>query len=34
MFLYSFHTRNGKTRYLGLLKHRIHAFSRCMWMNL
>ena len=34
MFQYSFHTRNGKTRYRGLLKHRIHAFSRCMWMNL
>ena len=34
MFQYSFHTRNGKTRYRGLCKHRIHAFSRCMWMNL
>ena len=34
MFQYSFHTRNGKTRYRGLLKHRIHAYSRCMWMNL
>ena len=34
MFQYSFHTRNGKTRYRGLLKHRIHAFSRCLWMNL
>ena len=34
MFQYIFHTRNGKTRYRGLLKHRIHAYSRCMWMNL
>ena len=24
----------GKTRYRGLLKHRMHAYSRCMWMNL
>ena len=30
----NFHTRNGKTRYRGLLKHRMHAYSRCMWMNL
>ena len=34
MFQYSFHTRNGKTRYRGLLKHRMHVYSRCMWMNL
>lgn len=34
MFQYSFHTRNGKTRYRGLLRHRMHAYSRCMWMNL
>ena len=34
MFQYGFHTRNGKTRYRGLLKHRMHAYSRCMWMNL
>ena len=34
MFQYSFHTRNGKTRYRGLLKHRMHAYNRCMWMNL
>ena len=27
-------SRNGKTRYRGLLKHRMHAYSRCMWMNL
>lgn len=34
MFQYSFHTRNGKTRYRGLSKHRLHAFNRCLWMNL
>ena len=34
MFQYSFHTRNGKTRYRGLLRHRLQAFHRCMWMNL
>lgn len=34
MFQYSFHTRNGKTRYRGLAKHRLHAFHRCLWMNL
>ena len=33
MFQYSFHTRND-ARYRGLLKHRMHAYSRCMWMNL
>jgi hypothetical protein len=34
MFQYSFHTRNGKTRYRGLLKHRMQAYARCVWMNL
>jgi hypothetical protein len=34
MFQYSFHTRNGKTRYRGLFGHRLQAFHRCMWMNL
>ena len=34
MFQYSFHTRNGKTRYRGLFRHRLQAFHRCMWMNL
>lgn len=34
MFQYSFHTRNGKTRYRGLFKHRMHAYARSMWMNL
>jgi len=34
MFQYSFHTRNNKTRYRGLMKHRMQAYGRCMWMNL
>lgn len=34
MFQYSFHTRNGKTCYRGLAKHRLQAYSRCLWMNL
>lgn len=29
MFQYSFHTRNGKTRYRGLLKHRMHIADVC-----
>lgn len=33
MFQYSFHTRNNKTRYRGLAKHRMQAYARCMWMN-
>ena len=33
MFQYSFHTRNNKTRYRGLAKHRMHAYARSMWMN-
>ena len=34
MFQYCFHTCNGKIRCRGLLKHRMHAYSRCMWMNI
>lgn len=34
MFQYSFHTRNNKTRYRGLLKHRLQALRRCAWMNM
>lgn len=34
IFQYCFHTRNNKTRYRGLAKHRMQAISRCMWMNL
>ena len=33
MFQISYHTRNGKTRYRGLVKHVMWACSRCMWMN-
>ncbi len=33
MFQVSFHTRNNKTRYRGLLKHAIWADARCLWMN-
>ncbi len=33
MFQYSFHTRNGKTRYRRLWKHRVQAYHRCMWME-
>lgn len=33
MFQYSFHTRNGKTRYREMLKHRMQAIHRCIWMN-
>ena len=29
MFQYSFHTRNGKTRYRSLLKHRMHIADVC-----
>lgn len=34
MFQYSFHTRNNKTRYRGLLKHRLQALRRCAWINM
>ena len=34
VFQYSFHTRNNKTRYRGLIKHKIFAFARCLWVNL
>lgn len=34
IFQYCFHTRNNKTRYRGLAKHRMQAISRCAWMNL
>jgi hypothetical protein len=33
MFQVSFHTRNGKTRYRGLVRHSMWADARCMWMN-
>lgn len=34
IFQYCFHTRNNKTRYRGLAKHRMHSYARCMWINL
>ena len=34
VFQYSFHTRNNKTRYRGLIKHKLFTFARCLWMNL
>jgi hypothetical protein len=34
IFQYSFHARNNKTRYRGLIKHKMLAFARCLWMNL
>ncbi len=34
VFQYSFHTRNNKTRYRGLIKHKLFAFARCLWINL
>jgi Transposase domain (DUF772) len=34
IFQYSYHSRNNKTRYRGLIKHKMFAFARCLWMNL
>lgn len=33
IFQYCYHTRNNKTRYRGLLKHKLFTFARCLWMN-
>jgi hypothetical protein len=33
LFQYCFHTRNNKTRYRGLLKHKLFTFARCLWIN-
>ncbi len=33
IFQYCFHTRNNKTRYRGLAKHRMQAVSRCAWSS-
>ena len=33
IFQYCFHTRNNKTRYRGLIKHKLHAYARCLWVN-
>lgn len=34
IFQYCFHTRNNKTRYRGLFKHKIQAVARCAWINV
>lgn len=34
IFQFCFHTRNNKTRYRGLIKHKLFAFTRCLWINL
>lgn len=33
MFQLTFHTRNNKTRYRGMMKQKIFALSRCLWVN-
>ena len=33
MFQLTFHTRNNKTRYRGLMKQKIFGLSRCLWVN-
>jgi len=33
VFQYCFHTRNNKTRYRGLLKHKLFTFAGCLWIN-
>lgn len=33
IFQYCFHTRNNKTRYGGLLRHKLFTFARCLWIN-
>lgn len=34
IFQYCFHTRNNKTRYRGLFKHKMQAAARCAWINV
>jgi hypothetical protein len=34
IFQLSYHTRNNKTRYRGLIKHKMWALLRCIWINL
>lgn len=34
IFQYCFHTRNNKTRYRGLIKHKMQALARCTWINV
>ena len=31
---YCFHTRNNKTKYRGLIKHKMQALARCAWINV
>jgi hypothetical protein len=33
IFQFCFHSRNNKTRYRGLYKHKIWMFFRCLWIN-
>ncbi len=33
IFQLSFHTRNNKTRYRGIIKHKLWAVMRCLWIN-
>jgi len=33
IFQYCFHTRNNKTRFRGLLRHKLFTFARCLWIN-
>ena len=33
IFQLTFHTRNNKTRYRGLMRQNIFAISRCLWVN-
>jgi len=33
IFQYCFQTRNNKTRYRGLMKHKLYSYARCMWIN-
>jgi len=33
IFQYCFHTRNNKTRYRGLFRHKLFTFARCLWIN-
>ena len=34
IFQYCLHTRNNKTRYRGLIKHKMQALARCAWINM
>ena len=34
IFQYRFHPRNNKTKYRGLIKHKMQALARCAWINV